>query len=67
MSKGDTGEASCINYLRDMYLPSASVSRLIDSKISTPMSQYEQYRKSRTSWGINVLGSFCVELEASDG
>lgn len=40
---------------------------LIDSKISTPMSQYEQYRKSRTSWGINVLGSFCVELEASDG
>ncbi|KAF2277851.1 mandelate racemase/muconate lactonizing enzyme family protein [Westerdykella ornata] len=40
---------------------------LIDSKISTPMSQYETYRKSRTSWGINVLGSFCVELEASDG
>lgn len=31
------------------------------------MSQYEQYRKSRTSWGINVLGSFCVELEATDG
>ena len=40
---------------------------LIDSKISTPMSQYEEYRKSRTSWGINVLGSFCVELEATDG
>ncbi|KAF1349525.1 nucleotide-diphospho-sugar transferase [Lizonia empirigonia] len=40
---------------------------LIDSKISTPMSQYEKYRKSRTSWGINVLGSFCVELEATDG
>ncbi|KAI9660146.1 MAG: hypothetical protein M1821_001498 [Bathelium mastoideum] len=40
---------------------------LIDSKISTPMSQYEQYRKSRTSWGINVLGSFCVEIEATDG
>ncbi|KAF2868704.1 nucleotide-diphospho-sugar transferase [Massariosphaeria phaeospora] len=40
---------------------------LIDSKISTPMSQYDEYRKSRTSWGINVLGSFCVELEASDG
>jgi hypothetical protein len=40
---------------------------LIDSKISTPMSQYEEYRKSRTSWGINVLGSFCVEIEASDG
>ncbi|KAF2017749.1 nucleotide-diphospho-sugar transferase [Aaosphaeria arxii CBS 175.79] len=40
---------------------------LVDSKISTPMSQYEQYRKSRLSWGINVLGSFCVELEATDG
>lgn len=40
---------------------------LIDSKISTPMSQYEQYRTSRTSWGINVLGSFCVEIEGSDG
>src|ERR1700712_2302630 len=40
---------------------------LIDSKISTPMSQYEKYRSSRTTWGINVLGSFCVELEASDG
>jgi L-alanine-DL-glutamate epimerase-like enolase superfamily enzyme len=31
------------------------------------MSRWEQYRKSRTSWGINVLGSFCVEIEASDG
>ncbi|KAF2429417.1 mandelate racemase/muconate lactonizing enzyme family protein [Tothia fuscella] len=40
---------------------------LIDSKISTPMSQYEKYRASRTSWGINVLGSFCVEIEATDG
>lgn len=40
---------------------------LVNSKISTPMSGYEQYRKSRTSWGINVLGSFCVEIEASDG
>ncbi|KAK5171170.1 uncharacterized protein LTR77_004314 [Saxophila tyrrhenica] len=40
---------------------------LIDSKISTPMSGYEEYRKSRTSWGINVLGSFCVEIEATDG
>lgn len=31
------------------------------------MSGWEQYRKSRTTWGINVLGSFCVEIEASDG
>lgn len=40
---------------------------LIDSKISTPMSGYDTYTRSRTSWGINVLGSFCVELEATDG
>lgn len=40
---------------------------LIDSKIATPMSGYEEYRTSRTSWGINVLGSFCVEIEATDG
>jgi hypothetical protein len=41
--------------------------RLIDSDISTPCSQWEQYRKSRTSWGINVLGSFLIEIEATDG
>ncbi|KAI9880781.1 MAG: hypothetical protein M1830_000217 [Pleopsidium flavum] len=40
---------------------------LIDSPISTPMSRWERYRASRTSWGINVLGSFCVEIEATDG
>jgi L-rhamnonate dehydratase len=31
------------------------------------MSRWEKYRASRTSWGINVLGSFCVEIEATDG
>jgi L-alanine-DL-glutamate epimerase-like enolase superfamily enzyme len=31
------------------------------------MSRWKQYRKSRTSWGINVLGSFCVEIETTDG
>lgn len=41
--------------------------RLIDSPISTPCSQWEKYRKSRTQWGINVLGSFLIEIEASDG
>ncbi|KAF7332449.1 L-rhamnonate dehydratase [Mycena kentingensis (nom. inval.)] len=40
---------------------------LIDNSISVPMSKYEEYRASRVSWGINVLGSFCVEIEASDG
>ncbi|KAI9042274.1 L-rhamnonate dehydratase [Aspergillus affinis] len=40
---------------------------LVDSDISTPMTRWAQYRGSRTSWGINVLGSFCVEVEATDG
>lgn len=40
---------------------------MIDSNISTPMTKWAQYRGSRTSWGINVLGSFCVEIEATDG
>ncbi|KAG7451377.1 enolase C-terminal domain-like protein [Guyanagaster necrorhizus] len=40
---------------------------LIDNPIATPMSKYEEYRSSRITWGINVLGSFCVEIEASDG
>ncbi|KAK1750928.1 hypothetical protein QBC47DRAFT_425866 [Echria macrotheca] len=40
---------------------------LIDSPISTPCSRWEKYRASRTSWGINVLGSFFLEIEATDG
>ncbi|CAK7271878.1 hypothetical protein SEPCBS119000_004832 [Sporothrix epigloea] len=40
---------------------------LIDSPISTPCSGWKKYRSSRTSWGINVLGSFLVEIHATDG
>ncbi|KZF24290.1 mandelate racemase/muconate lactonizing enzyme family protein [Xylona heveae TC161] len=40
---------------------------LVDTSIATPMSRWEKYRAQRTSWGINVLGSFCVEIEATDG
>lgn len=50
-----------------LFLISRAPCRLIDTDISTPCSIWEQYRKSRTSWGINVLGSFLVEIEASDG
>ncbi|TNY17965.1 putative racemase [Rhodotorula diobovata] len=35
--------------------------------ISNPMSGYEQYRESRTSWGIDVLGSLVCIVTASDG
>jgi L-rhamnonate dehydratase len=39
----------------------------IDDHISTPMARYPEYRKSRQSFGLNVLGSLVVEIEASDG
>lgn len=55
----------CVEILPGTDLTFAS--RLIDSDISTPCSRWEQYRKSRTSWGINVLGSFLVEIESADG
>ncbi|WP_306120152.1 MULTISPECIES: L-rhamnonate dehydratase [unclassified Roseitalea] len=40
---------------------------LIDSPIATPMSAYPAYKRSRTSWGIDVLGSILVEIETEDG
>lgn len=39
----------------------------IDDHIATPMSKYPDYRQSRRSFGINVLGTLVVEIEASDG
>jgi L-rhamnonate dehydratase len=39
----------------------------IDDHISTPMARYPKYRASRQSFGINVLGTLVVEVEASDG
>ncbi len=39
----------------------------IDDHICTPMAKYPEYRQSRRSFGINVLGTLVVEIEASDG
>ncbi len=39
----------------------------IDDHIATPMGKYPQYEQSRQSFGINVLGTLVVEVEASDG
>lgn len=39
----------------------------IDDHIATPMAKYPEYRESRQSFGINVLGTLVVEVEASDG
>jgi L-rhamnonate dehydratase len=39
----------------------------IDDHIATPMSKYPEYRDSRRSFGIDLLGTLVVEVEASDG
>ncbi|HZK36414.1 MAG TPA: L-rhamnonate dehydratase [Aeromicrobium sp.] len=39
----------------------------IDDHIATPMSVYPGYRQSRHSFGLNVLGTLVVEIEADDG
>jgi L-rhamnonate dehydratase len=39
----------------------------IDGQIATPMSRYADYRATRSSFGLNVLGSVIVEAEAEDG
>lgn len=35
--------------------------------IATPMSKYPAYRETRRSFGIDVLGTMLVEVEADDG
>jgi len=39
----------------------------IDDHIATPMSKYPMYRASRRAFGIDVLGTLVVEVEADDG
>jgi L-rhamnonate dehydratase len=42
-------------------------SHWIDDHVATPMARYPAYRASRRSFGLNVLGSLIVEVEADDG
>jgi L-rhamnonate dehydratase len=39
----------------------------IDDHIATPMAKYPAYRASRQSFGVNVLGTLVVVIEADDG
>ncbi|MGB7548116.1 MAG: L-rhamnonate dehydratase [Terracidiphilus sp.] len=39
----------------------------IDNHIATPMAKYPAYRASRQSFGLNVLGTLVVEIEAENG
>lgn len=40
---------------------------IIDTTIANPMSGYAEYKASRTTWGIGVLGSIFVEIEDDRG
>lgn len=39
----------------------------IDDHIASPMAKYPAYRSSRQSFGLHLLGTVVVEVEASDG
>ncbi|HEV2493768.1 MAG TPA: L-rhamnonate dehydratase [Terriglobia bacterium] len=39
----------------------------IDDHIATPMAKYPAYRDSRQEFGLNVLGTLVVEIEAANG
>jgi L-rhamnonate dehydratase len=39
----------------------------IDDHVSTPLAKYPAYRASRQSFGLNVLGTLVVEIEADNG
>ena len=40
---------------------------LVDDLVANPMSIYPEYRDSRDSWGMGVLGSVLVEVETESG
>ena len=40
---------------------------IVDSMIANPMSMFPEYKQSRTSWGINALGTIIVEVELDNG
>ncbi len=39
----------------------------IAGRIATPMSRYPEFRETRTSWGIDVLGTLVVQIEDDEG
>jgi L-rhamnonate dehydratase len=39
----------------------------IDDHVASPMAKYPGYRESRQKFGLNVLGTLVVEIEADDG
>jgi L-rhamnonate dehydratase len=49
------------------YHDQAGKGHWIDGQIATPMSVYPEYRATRSSFGLDVLGTVIVEVEAEDG
>lgn len=49
------------------YSDQAGRSHWIDGRIATPMSKYPDYRETRSSFGLGVLGSLVVEVEDAAG
>lgn len=49
------------------YHDQAGRSHWIDGQIATPMSVYPEFRATRSSFGLNVLGTVVVEVETEDG
>ena len=39
----------------------------IDTAIATPMGRWPEYRATRRSFGLNILGPLLIEVEAEDG
>jgi L-rhamnonate dehydratase len=39
----------------------------IDDHVASPMARYPEYRESRRAFGVDVLGTLVVEVEADDG
>jgi L-rhamnonate dehydratase len=39
----------------------------IDDHVASPMAKYPAYRESRQAFGLNVLGTLVVEIEADNG
>ncbi len=39
----------------------------IDNHVASAMARYPEYRRSRQSFGTNILGTLVVEIEAEDG
>ncbi|MGQ0567341.1 MAG: L-rhamnonate dehydratase [Gemmobacter sp.] len=74
MAGAVTMDLPCIRHLRALTLRGGGgdyhdqpTGHWIDTRIATPMSRWPEYRETRRSFGLNILGTLVIELEAEDG